>query len=524
MITRLELAVRNTDRIVPLLPGTTVTFGRTAQSDVQIDDPSVSRRHCEMSFDQGILHVRDLGSANGTFVNEHAIGEAEAHAGDQIRLGGAILDVRDPDHVASEDDLAAVTVGESTVESVIQRRIEPSNVDWLTPSPEGTIPSQSALLKHIQRHLATLHRISEEFAGARDINRLTDATLQTILHVLPADRCAVLLRREDAMHGDAEVVAARTRVQSGRRFAVSRTLIADVIARGVSVFAHDASIDERFSGGDSIIQQQVRSVMCVPLRTTDQILGVLYVDSLSGAGRFDESDLELLAAIGNQAGVAMHRMRLMGDLQRLLLDTIRAIAATIDARDGYTHRHSERVAALTGQLAAEMGLSDAERQTAELSALLHDVGKIAVPDSILNKPGRLTAEEFTEMQKHPAHGARILRNIQSPTVDAVIPGVQSHHERWDGTGYPDHLKADAIPFLARLLGVADFYDALTSERSYRPALPAVDAIGLVEKGSGTHFDPAVVAAAVRLFERGAFNVDLMPSEIRQMLPIRMDGR
>jgi HD-GYP domain-containing protein (c-di-GMP phosphodiesterase class II) len=290
--------------------------------------------------------------------------------------------------------------------------------------------------------------------------------------------------------------------------------VADVIARGVSVFAHDASSDARFAEGQSVIGQRVRSVMCVPLRTTDEILGALYVDSLSGAGRFNESDLELLAAIGNQAGVAMHRVRLMGELERLLLDTIKAIAATIDARDGYTHRHSERVAALTTRLAIELGLSDAERQTAELSALLHDVGKIAVPDSILNKPDRLTPEEFAEMQKHPAHGARILGNIQSATVKAVLPGVNYHHEKWDGTGYPEGLKEEAIPFLGRLLGVADFFDALTSARAYRPAMGGDEAIRLIENGAGTHFDPAVAAAAVRLYERGELNVDAMPSEIR----------
>jgi putative nucleotidyltransferase with HDIG domain len=293
--------------------------------------------------------------------------------------------------------------------------------------------------------------------------------------------------------------------------------VADVIADGVSVFAHDAIHDARFSEGQSVIGQQIRSVMCVPLRTTDDIFGALYVDSLSGAGKFNEADLELLAAIGNQAGVAMHRVRLMGELERLLLDTIKAIAATIDARDGYTHRHSERVAALTAQLARELGLSEADRETAELAALLHDVGKIAVPDSILNKPGRLTPEEFLEMQKHPLHGAQILGNIQSATVKAVLPGVQYHHEKWDGTGYPEGLKADAIPFLGRLLGVADFYDALTSARAYRAAMPADEAMKLIENGAGTHFDPAVAAAAVRLFERGELNVDVIASEIRAAL-------
>jgi putative nucleotidyltransferase with HDIG domain len=260
--------------------------------------------------------------------------------------------------------------------------------------------------------------------------------------------------------------------------------------------------------------------MCVPVRTTDEILGALYVDSLSGAGRFSEADLELLAAIGNQAGVAMHRVRLMGELESLLLDTIKAIAATIDARDGYTHRHSERVAALTAQLGRELGLTEAERETAELSALLHDVGKIAVPDSILNKPGKLTPEEYAEMQKHPVHGARILENIQSATVTAVLPGVQYHHEKWDGTGYPEGLKGEAIPFLGRLLCVADFYDALTSARAYRGATPADEAIRMIEKGSGQHFDPAVAAALVRLHERGELNVDEMPSQIMHVLPIR----
>ena len=521
MADRYELIVRNTDRTYGLSPGQTLTAGRTPQCDLQLDDPSVSRRHCTIAFENGVLRVKDLESANGTFINERSVRDATARPGDVIRLGAAILEVRDPSvapHAAGE----AVFDDESTVESVIQRRIEPSSIDWLAGAAEGPAP-ELALLKRAQRHLSTLHRVSELLSGARDIERLSDATLRAILEVVAADRCAIVLRRRDSETGQAEVLAARSKAHAAARFPVSRTLVSDVITQGISVFAHDASIDARFADGQSVIGQRIRSVMCVPLRTTDDVLGALYVDSLSGAGRFNEADLELLAAIGNQAGVAMHRVRLMGELERLLLDTIKAIAATIDARDGYTHRHSERVAALTGQLARELGLSEAERETAELSALLHDVGKIAVPDSILNKPGKLTPEEFTEMQKHALHGARILGNIQSETVKAVLPGVQYHHERWDGSGYPEGLKAEAIPFLGRLLAVADFYDALTSTRTYRGAIPPEEAIKLVENGAGRHFDPAIAAAALRLFERGALNVEIVPAEIRQMLPARAES-
>ena len=518
MARRLDLALRNTDRIFPLQPGQTLTAGRTSQCDIQLDDPSVSRRHCTIALlENGLLQVKDLESANGTFVNERPVKDGSARAGDLIRLGAAILEVRDPSGITHRPD-QTIFVDESTVESVIQKRIEPSDFAWLKSPGEAAAP-ELALLKRAQRHLATLHRVSELLAGARDITTLSDATLRAILEVLSADRGAIVLRREGA-DGEVEVLAARSKAQATARFAVSRTLVSDVIARGISIFAHDASSDIRFAEGRSVIGQRVRSVMCVPLRTTDEILGALYVDSLSGAGRFNETDLELLAAIGNQAGVAMHRVRLMGELETLLLDTIKAIAATIDARDGYTHRHSERVAALTAQLSTELGLSEEERETAELSALLHDVGKIAVPDSILNKPGKLTPDEFAEMQKHPLHGARILGNIQSATIKAVLPGVQYHHEKWDGTGYPEGLKGEGIPFLGRLLGVADFYDALTSARAYRSAMPTEEAIALIAKGAGSHFDPAVAAALARIYERGELDLDAMPSEIRQMLPNR----
>src|SRR5688572_18550474 len=196
------------------------------------------------------------------------------------------------------------------IESVIRKRLEPSRFDWLSPlAGPGPAAADPALLQRAQRHLSALHRVSELLAGARDLEELSDITLTALLEVTAADRAAVVLRREDPATGGAEIAAARARVPEQARFTVSRALVADVIEKGVSRFAHDATTDGAPAdpGADG---QGVRSVMCVPMRTTGAVLGALYVDTLDGHGRFSEEDLELLAAVGNQAGVALHRVRL----------------------------------------------------------------------------------------------------------------------------------------------------------------------------------------------------------------------
>ena len=503
MQTTLGLSIRGTDRRYDLPEGARLTVGRVKDCEICLEDHAVSRRHCTVEARGRELIVTDLESANGTFVNERLVRSASVHAGETIRVGSTVLEVTGPAYVPPRLDSMITGEGVS-LESVIRKRFEPAQFAWLSSlsSSAETGSGDFGLLQRAQRHLSMLHHVSERLATARDLQALADATLSAILDVTGGDRAAFVLRRRDPASDGAEVAAAKGRVPTLDRFTVSRTLIEDVIDKGVSTFAYDAVNDGRFNAGPSVVAQRVRAVMCVPLRTTDDILGALYVDSLSAPGRFAEADLELLSALGNQAGVALHRVRLMGELERLLMDTIRAIAATIDAKDGYTHRHSERVAALSRRIASEMGLPPEQQHTAELAALLHDVGKIAVADSILNKPGRLTEEEFDEMKKHPLHGARILSHIQSPSVTAVLPGVQYHHERWDGSGYPEGLRGEDIPLLGRLLGIADYIDALTSARSYRGPLSLEEAIALLERESGRHFDPRIVQVVMQLHRRG----------------------
>ncbi len=492
----LELRLRDGDRRrIPVEAGRRLIIGRSADCDVTLADQSVSRRHCAVEAAGAGLAVTDLGSVNGTFVNGRAVATARLAPGDVLRAGAVELECRGEGGGLGRPRTAEVGGDASTIETVVSRQIVPSRVDWLGASSGG---DQGVLLDRAQRHLTTLHAVAEMLSRAHDVTALSDAIVEAVLEVTGADRAALLVAGPDG--AGAEPVAARG--GDDAPFTVSRTIVAEVIGQGVSVFARDATADPRFEAGASVVRQQVRSVMCVPLRTADAILGALYVDSLRGAGRFSDADLELLAAVGNQAGVALHRVRLMGDLERLFLDTVKAIAATVDAKDGYTHRHSERVAAFAGRIGAALGLSADELHTAELAALLHDVGKIAVPDSILNKAGRLSPEEFEAIKQHPALGARILGNIQGPAAAAIIPGVRYHHEKWDGTGYPEGLQGEAIPVVGRLIGAADFLDALTSARAYRAGMPMEEAVRSMREGAGTHFDPRIVEVVEALQGRG----------------------
>lgn len=178
------------------------------------------------------------------------------------------------------------------------------------------------------------------------------------------------------------------------------------------------------------------------------------------------------------------------------LDTVKSLAEAVDARDAYTRLHSQGVSTYAGKLASKFGLDKRSVSKIEAAGLLHDVGKIGMPDNILGKPGRLTDEEMLKVKEHPALSAHIL---QSTILRDMVPAVRGHHERWDGNGYPDGLKGTAIPLEARILAIADTFDAMTTDRPYRKAMPIDEALAEIERCSGAQFDPQLVAVFLSLF-------------------------
>lgn len=516
---RFEFVVRSgkeIGRTIAVSTGQSITLGRLKGCDVVVDDEAASRRHCTITAREDAVVVADLQSANGTFVNEKRISTVELAKGDKLRIGSTVIEYIDAAAQASagarppagiSNSTTTLSIVETRSNTLVQRAVDPTKLEFLSQVYKRK--DEAHLLESAQKYLTTLHKVSDILSRASSVEALFDSILAAIIEVSGGDRAAILMRNRETNAVDLVAVRTKDGKASGE-VKVSRSVVNDVLEKGISAFTDDAMADDRYVGGESIVRQRIRSVMCAPMRTTDEILGVLYVDSQM-AREFSEAELELLAAVGNQAGIALHRARLLAEVERLFLDVMKAIASIIDAKDGYTHKHSERVAAFGVRLARHLGFDADSRAVVEMSGLLHDVGKIGVPDAILNKPGKLTDDEFKEMRLHPLHGVRILSHIQSAKIVSLLPGVKCHHERWDGKGYPEGLKGEEIPLLGRVLGVADFLDALTSDRSYRKGLPLEEALNMVKDLEGKAFDPVVVKAAVELHERGELALPATPN-------------
>jgi response regulator RpfG family c-di-GMP phosphodiesterase len=240
------------------------------------------------------------------------------------------------------------------------------------------------------------------------------------------------------------------------------------------------------------------SLVSVPLRTKTRLLGWIAVASFTKQKRYNEGHRKLLSIVGSRAAAAIENARLYEDLRETFQQTIRGLARAIDKMDRYTAGHSERVAKYATFTASILGLGSDAIEIVRQSALMHDIGKIGCTMN-LNKTGGLTQDEYDVFKRHPIFGKDILEPIKF--LAPLLPGVHLHHERWDGRGYPLGLKGEDVPLIARVIAVADTYDAMTSDRAYRRALPHEVAVGEIERCAGSQFDPGVASAFTGSLDR-----------------------
>ena len=246
----------------------------------------------------------------------------------------------------------------------------------------------------------------------------------------------------------------------------------------------------------------LRNSLVLPLAARDRLVGVIQVANkcmTSLGSRYSPEDLDLLKILSSQVAFVIQNADLFQNLQQAYIDTLGALTTAIDAKDSYTHGHSKRVTEFSVLLGQEIGLEKADLENLKIAAVLHDIGKIGIPETILNKPGRLTDEEFEVIKSHPELGTRILAPVEF--LAPIIPTIRHHHERLDGRGYPLGLAGDKIPRSSRIIAIADTYDAMTSDRPYRKAMDLEVACAEIIRCKGTQFDPDLADAFVRMLRR-----------------------
>jgi putative nucleotidyltransferase with HDIG domain len=461
----------------------------------------VSRTHAEI-VRTGEDHIlRDLGSVNGTYLNGSLITKATLRHGDQITMGDTALRV----------ELTSTGFDRRSTDShVVLCSTTPNEGERLRLAGQPTALQASLMSEDAGRaqrahqRLETLVSVTQTLTRLRELDELFPLVVDEVMNVLPAERGVLLRVTAD---GSLQPRCARNVVEPGGQVEVSRTIVDEVVSHRQCVLSADALLDDNIDMSESIMFHNIRSVLCVPIEYDKELLGVVYLDTPGRESLFTEDDLHFVSGIAGAAAVAITNATAVEnvrsahqELNHAYLSMLSVLANAIEARDHYTIGHTWRVARFAQVVARQMGWDEEKISEIEVGGMLHDIGKIGVPDSILTKAGSLSAEEQEMMQLHPQIGARMLRDV--PSLEHVLPYVLYHHERFDGAGYPGQLEGQAIPIEARLLAVADALDAMTSNRPYRRSMDLDAVLDELRQEAGQQFDPAIVEALLCAYDEG----------------------
>jgi HD-GYP domain-containing protein (c-di-GMP phosphodiesterase class II) len=351
--------------------------------------------------------------------------------------------------------------------------------------------------------LNTLTELSALINSTLDTGEIRERAIVAAIRLLDAEAGSLILIDQDSGDLFFEVAIG----EQGNKVKEVRLKKGEGIAgwvaeKGEAVIIHDVQSDQRFfKTADKRSTFITRDMICVPVKTKDKVIGVLEAINRKN-GIFDEEDQEALTALANQVAIAIENANLYQELREVFYGTAQALAETIEKRDPYTGGHTKRVMNYSIAIGKAMGLSKKEIENLRLAAILHDVGKIGVRDNILLKEDRLDPEELEKMNMHPQYGSDILSHVKK--LRDIIPGVRGHHERIDGKGYPDNLRDGDIPTIARIIAVADTFDAMTTDRPYRKAMSSEAAFEELRKNSGIQFDKDFVEAFIRGYKEMGF--------------------
>ncbi len=406
--------------------------------------------------------------------------------------------------------VTVIMTGFGTVETAIDAMkrgaydylLKPFKVEEVVHTIRRGLEKQKLHAENIRlKEALSLYKVSEAIASSLSLEQVLGTVVDAAIDEVDADRVVILLKNgEGGFYERVDMCNPRFRTDVVHLGKFDAEALIAHFEESPSLRVHGEATKDFLKG---VEHPEARSIAVTRLRIRSEAIGFICAASYTRGKRFDEGQRKLMHIVANRASAAIENAKLYEDLQATFRQTIRGLASAIDKMDRYTSGHSERVAAYAQILAIKLGMDEDMVEIVRQSALMHDVGKIGCVMN-LNKPGKLSQEEYEVFKQHPGHGRDILEPISF--LHPLIPGVHLHHERWDGNGYPLGLKGLNIPIIARIIAVADTYDAMTSDRAYRKALPHEVAVSEIKRCCGSQFDtdlahPFVEAVEARMAEK-----------------------
>jgi HD-GYP domain-containing protein (c-di-GMP phosphodiesterase class II) len=350
------------------------------------------------------------------------------------------------------------------------------------------------------KKLEILTKLSGLLNSSLDFEYVKRRTITAVTELLECETSSLLLKDEKGQLFFEVALGEKGEIVKRFQLKVGEGIAGWVAMHGEPLIVPHAIEDPRFfKNVDQASEFVTHNIICVPLRIKKDIIGVIQgINKLEGEFTYD--DLELFQSFADQIAIALDNARLYEELNEMARKLVEGLSEAIEKRDSYSGGHPQRVLKICIAIAKYLPLTPEEKRQLTLAAILHDIGKVGISDHILGKNGILTVEEMAIIREHPSAGAEIVGHIKQ--LRPIIPAIRSHHEHYDGSGYPAGLQGDEIPLIARIIAVADTYDAIIHERSYQKGMSRSTAVAEITANAGTQFDPLMVEAFAQALDNG----------------------
>ncbi len=473
------------------------SIGRGEENQLRLNDKEISRCHVRVKQRGRNVIVEDLDSKNGTYINGDKIINSTLKNGDRILVGNTELvfyrseaEIQLDKEILKFNMLIAEEIGvQGPIEIVDEKGREIKKFKPIRIGAKDVFDQSSLELKDVKK----IYEFHTNLIIMTNLEEAAKLLLKFISQLIPTlSRSALFIwsQNERRLYPQAAHHS-----QGKAPFLLSQRALEDVISRrqGVILEAHAPNITH---------PGKHRAV--IPMLHEDQVICLIHMEKdLAGRTGFTKHELELVMALVLRCAPTFQTLLLRKELDGWLFGMIETMVAVVEAKDTYTRGHSERVSRYSMAIADEMRLSSELKRLLMISSICHDIGKIGVPDLILKKASLLSIEEYEEMKLHPTIGAEIITNM--PNAQRFLSGVKYHHEKWDGTGYPEGLEGENIPFFGRIVAIADVFDAMVSGRAYSGFMEEGEAIQRLSEEKDL-FDPEILRCFVKAYEKGTLSI------------------